>query len=317
MLDNLLGDVLAHVVIDAAAREDDLAVVAKLLGTVCQVVGIDANTVTADEARPEVQEVPLRPCGLEHFERVDPHLVEDDGELVHEGDVDVALGVLDDLSSLRHFNAAGAMDTGLDDNAIDARDGVQRLLVAARDDLLDRGEAVDLVTGVDALRAIANLEVDTALQTGFLLQDRYTDLLGHAGVDGRLVDDDAARGQVSAHRGARRGNRGEVRGRILVDRCRDSDDDELRLLEAGRVAGPVDARVPDGFVADLERRVKAVLVCVDLGLVDVVTDDVAVLGEFNRNRHAYIAEPHKGDFLFVVQHVLIQSHLVLPFYTFS
>jgi hypothetical protein len=64
-----------------------------------QVIRIDADAVPAHEAGVEGQEVPFRAGGLKHLHRVDPHPVEDQRELVHEPDVEIALRVLDDLGA--------------------------------------------------------------------------------------------------------------------------------------------------------------------------------------------------------------------------
>jgi hypothetical protein len=63
--------------------------------------------VAAHQARTEGQEVPLGAGGLEHFEGVDADLVEDHREFVHQGDVEVALGVFDDLGGFGDLDGAG------------------------------------------------------------------------------------------------------------------------------------------------------------------------------------------------------------------
>ena len=105
LLDRLLGDVLAHAVVDAPPGEDHLRVIAERVGLVRQVVRVDADAVAADEARTKRQEVPLRSGGLEHLERVDADLVEDQRKLVHQRDVEVALRVLDDLRGFGDLDA--------------------------------------------------------------------------------------------------------------------------------------------------------------------------------------------------------------------
>ena len=126
-LDGLFGDEFGHAVVDAAAGQDHLRVVADHLGLVRQVVRVDADAVAAHQARAERQEVPLRAGGLQHFQRVDADLVEDDGQLVHQRDVQVALGVLDDLGGLGHLDAGGAVHAGLDDRFVQRGDAVQGL----------------------------------------------------------------------------------------------------------------------------------------------------------------------------------------------
>lgn len=83
----LLGDVFSHRIVDPAPGEDHLRVVADLLRAKREIVGIDADAVSADEAGLECEKIPLRPRGLEHLARVDPHLIEEHRELVHEGEV--------------------------------------------------------------------------------------------------------------------------------------------------------------------------------------------------------------------------------------
>jgi hypothetical protein len=73
--------------------------VAEHLRLVGEVVGVDADAVAADQAGPERQEVPFGSGRLEYLEGVDADTVEDDRELVNQRDVQVALGVLDDLGA--------------------------------------------------------------------------------------------------------------------------------------------------------------------------------------------------------------------------
>ena len=54
---------------------------------------------------PERQEVPLGAGRLEHVERVDADAVEDERQFVHQRDVEVALGVLDDLGRFGDLDA--------------------------------------------------------------------------------------------------------------------------------------------------------------------------------------------------------------------
>lgn len=61
------------------------------------------------------RKVPLCARGLQDFGRVDAKLPENDRELVHQRNVEVALGVLDHLCGLGYRNAAGPMRSGLDD----------------------------------------------------------------------------------------------------------------------------------------------------------------------------------------------------------
>ena len=64
--------------------------------------------------------------GLDHLAGVDPHEVEDDGELVHEGDVDVPLAVLDHLRGLGDLDGGRAVNAGVDDQQVRPRPARQR-----------------------------------------------------------------------------------------------------------------------------------------------------------------------------------------------
>src|SRR3546814_6872324 len=84
------GDERAHAVVDAPAGENDFRIVADLLGLGGQIIGVDADAVAADQPRREGQEVPLGAGGGEHVAGGDLHALEDDRQLVHQRDVQVA-----------------------------------------------------------------------------------------------------------------------------------------------------------------------------------------------------------------------------------
>ena len=121
-LDHRLRDVGAHAVVDAPAGEDDLGVVANGDGLVGEIVGVDADAVTADQAGAEGQEVPFAAGGFQYLQGVDAEFAEDQRQFVHQGDVEVALGVLDDLGRFGDADAAGAVGAGGDDLAVEGVD---------------------------------------------------------------------------------------------------------------------------------------------------------------------------------------------------
>ncbi len=53
--------------------------------------------MTTHKAWTEWQEIPFRSGSLKHFERINPHAIEDDSQFVNQCDVEVSLSVLDDL----------------------------------------------------------------------------------------------------------------------------------------------------------------------------------------------------------------------------
>lgn len=295
-LDELRHHVGAHAVVEAAAGEDDLGVVADGLRLVGEVVGVHADAVAADQARTEGQEVPLAAGGLQHGLGVDAHLVEDDGQLVDEGDVDVALGVLDDLGGFGHLDAFGLVGADDDDLAVELVDQLGHFGGGAGGDLLDGGDAVFLVARVDALGAVAGVEVDVEFEAGKLLQHRDAVFLSGAGVDRGFVDDDVALLEHLADGLAGLDQRGEVGLLVLVDGGGDGDDEGVAGGEVLQVGAVLQAGgFAQFFVGDLEGGVVAGLEGVDAGLVDVEADDGALLGEFDRERQADVTEADDGE----------------------
>ena len=112
----------------------------------------------------EAQEIPFGPGRRQHVARRDPKPIEDDRKLVHQRDVEIALGVLDDLGRLGDLDRRRPMNTGADDAAIHRGDPLQGLVVLARDDLRDRLEAMFAVAGIDPLRRVAELEIGTLFE---------------------------------------------------------------------------------------------------------------------------------------------------------
>ena len=102
--DHFGGYIFAHIVVEPAACKDDFGVVAVFLCFLGKVVGVDADAVTSDEARPKGKKVPFGACGFKNFVSVDAHAVENHGQFVDKGYVDVALGVFNYFGCFGHFD---------------------------------------------------------------------------------------------------------------------------------------------------------------------------------------------------------------------
>ena len=116
--------------------------VAEAFGLVGQVVGIDADAVAADQAGPKWQEVPLGAGRGEHLGGVDAHAVEDHREFVDQGDVQVALCVLDHLGGFGHADRAGPVRAGASRSRLERIDEVRVFGRRAGGDLDDVGQLV-------------------------------------------------------------------------------------------------------------------------------------------------------------------------------
>ena len=145
-----------------------------------EVIRIDADTMPTHEARCEGQEIPFTRCGCQHIPGVYVHPLEDERELVHQCDIEVALGVLDYLGCLCHLDARGTMDTGFHDGFVDLGDDFQGRIVLPGNHLGNVSKAVLPITGVDALRRVAHSKILTAGEAGCALEFRNTILLRRA-----------------------------------------------------------------------------------------------------------------------------------------
>ena len=68
----------------------------------------------------------------QHVAGVDAELMEDRRQLVHEGDIEIALGILDDLGGLGDLDRGRAVNAGLDHRAVDVGDDIERARVLRR-----------------------------------------------------------------------------------------------------------------------------------------------------------------------------------------
>ena len=268
---------------------------AQPLRLVGQVVGVHADAVPAHEAGAEGKEVPLRARRLQDLARVDPHSVEDLRELVHEGDVHVALGVLDHLRGLRHADRGGAVDARRDDRRVEGLHPGCGLRSRARDDLADRGEPVRSVSGIDPFGRVSDEEVPVEDETRRAFELRNADLLGRARVDGRLVHDHRPAPEDGADRAARGNERGEVRLPRIVHRRRDAHDVGVAPAQRRRVVRERESGGGELLGRHLLGRVDSPGKLRDALRLAVEADDLARPREGHRQRKPDIAETDDAD----------------------
>ena len=285
--------------------------VAHLLCLVREVVGVHADAVSAHQTGPEAQEVPLGARRRQHLAGVDAEFVEQQRQLVDERDVDVALGVLDDLRGLGDADRRRSVGARGDDLGVEGVHKLGRRRGGAGGDLEDVRQAVLVVARVDALGGVAQPEVGVDAQPRLGFEDRSTDLLGGARVDRRLVDHHVA-GCQRAPDGAARGlQRREVRPTEPVDGGRDGHDVDVHVGESGRVraegqaAGRGCRRLGTGgqaagqgrsevSIGHLQRAVVAAAQLRHPRRVDVEPDHGQDLGELHGNGQPHIAQADHG-----------------------
>jgi len=252
--------------------------------------------MTANEARLELEEVPLGPDRLKHVGGVNANPVEDDGKFIHQRNVEVALGALDDLGGFGHFDAAGLVHPGSDDASVEGSDAFEGLGAVARHHLEDFGEGVFLVARIDAFRGVAHVKVLLPLETGLLFQNRNADFFRSAGIDRGFVDDGGALFHVLPGSGAGADQKAEVGDVGRVHRGRNGNDQKVGAGETARIGGGFESRGgAQVFARNFAGGVGELPIGVDLGLGKVEADGLELPAEFNSQRQPDVAEADDGE----------------------
>ncbi len=238
--------------------------------------------------------------------------MEDNRKLIHERDVDIPLGILDDLRGFRDLDRLRPVHACLYDQLVNLRDRIQRFCVHAGNNLRDRLEAVHLVAGVDSLRRVTDFPVGAALQAGLFFDNRDAGFLGHARINRGLENNDCPFCQILSDKTGSAFNRRKVRRMVVIDRCRNRNDDEFRFPESFRICGKFHRCFSDRLVADLVCGVDAVLVFLNLRFIEVEADNLDLLRESNRDRHPDIAKAYQREFFLSVYQFFVKIHFSLP-----
>ena len=294
---NRIGDPGAHAVVDRPTRENDPGQVAEALRAMAEIIGIDADAVAADEAGLEAQEIPFRARRGEHVVGRKAELGEDLGDLVHEGDVDVALRILDHLRRLGGLDRASLEGAGAGDPAVDLGELRGDGLVFARHHLHDPLDAVLAVAGIDALRRIAEEEVPALDEAGDALEQGAAKLFGDARIDGAFIDD--RRRRLAVEQAGDQLGRAEQRRQIgpvrPVHRGRHGDDVDVRPPRPLALVGEHQRRAGEPRLVDLAGAVAALAELGDARRVNVEAGRLEMLGERDGERQPDIAEADHDD----------------------
>ncbi len=295
VFDRLLGYVFAHRVVDASAGEDHFGVVAQALRLEGQVVWVHSDAMATDQSGAEGEEIPLGSSGLQDGEGVDSLAVKDQRELIHQGNVEVTLGVLDHLGRLGGLDAGGNMNASSDDGSVDLCHQSCGLRGIARDDLLDLLDSVLLVPRVDPLGRVAGEEVRPPFQATLLLDQGQAIHLGASRIDGGLADDRGARLDVPADHLARLHEEGQVGSPMGVDRGGHRHNDEAGLGQDAGIGGEPDRNPAELVRGQLLGTVMAVRELANAGGDDVEAHHIELGGKGDCDRQAHIAKADDAD----------------------
>ena len=260
--------------------------------------------MAAYQAGRELQEVPFRAGCFQHVVGIDLQLVEDQRQLVHQRDVDIALDVLDHFRRLRHPDGGRFINTRRDHALVYMNDHVKRGAVPGRHDLYDIGKRVLPVTRIDAFRGIAQVEIRAAHEARFPLQYRCADLFGSARIDGGFIDDDiVALDDASEH--LRCGSQGpHVRVFRIVYRRRYGHDVKIGLLELPAVRGENDLRRRQFVRGNLPGAVLPLFQFRNAPFIDIKPDHLIQAAERDGHGQADVAHADNGDFPVLIHSTL-------------
>jgi len=227
--------------------------------------------------------------------------VEDGRELVHEGDVEVALRVLDHLGRLGHLDRGRLVQACSDDRTVNGSDDVEGARVLPGNDLPDGLEAVRLVARVDALGGVADGEIASGRKTRGLLQDRHAVLLRRTGIDGRLVDHDVASLECRPHRLRCPQQRREVGPPRGIDGSGNGHNEEIGSRDGARIGCQMQVGA-EVLCFDLAGTIASGLELGNARFIDVEANDRSAMpGKRGCDGQTYIAKTDDGK-LSTVRH---------------
>ena len=134
----------------------------QLLCLIRKIIRVNSDAVASYKAREKVQEIPFGASRLKNRLRINPKLVENNGEFIHKRNINISLAVFNYLGRLRHFNGISPVYSGFHYKLIYLCYSIQRLFVHPGNNLHNRFQAVNLVAGVNTFRRIAYFEIHTA-----------------------------------------------------------------------------------------------------------------------------------------------------------
>ena len=298
VLDGLLGDELPHAIIDTPASQDDLRVVAQHLCLVSQVVGIHANAVAANQAWFETQKVPFGPRCFKHLGGINAHLVKNDGQLVHQRNIQIALGILDHLCSLGCLDAGGPVNPRHNDGFIQLGYLVQGLRRIARHNLENLGQRMLFVTRIDTLRRVTHKKVLFPGQPRFPLQHGNTDILCRTGIDSGLKHHNRAFFHVPRHTRTGTCQRPKVWNVRVVHRRRHRHHNNVRFSQQAGIGG-VDrvSRAAHVAVGQLARRINVLTARLHLGLRYIKPNRAPTLAKLHHQGQTHVTQANDRNYL--------------------
>ena len=182
----------AHVVIYPAPGKDNFRVIPDSLGFMGEIIRVHTNAVPANQAGFEGQEIPLGSGCRQHFMGINLQPREDHRKLIHQRDIQITLGILDNLCRLSHLDRTGLMGAGGNNTGIKRIHFIGNLRSRTGGDFHNAGYPVFFITRINTLGAVTGVKVPVKHQAGDVLQNRHADFLGCTRVYRGFINHDIA-----------------------------------------------------------------------------------------------------------------------------
>ncbi len=245
----LIDDKVWHVDVDFAGQFDETSAEVELTCLPREVERVNGDAVTAESGAwikgLETERFGL--CCVDDLVDVDAHTHTQLLELVHQCDVHAAVDVLEQLGHLSHGGAADRHHAP-EDGAVKGASKFGGNGAASAHNLGNIVPGNRIITGVFALGRKGHVDTagvrrarDPQAAGVASFKQRYHDFFGSAGIGRAFEDDELAVAQVWRNRHYRAGHIAQVRLVILVQGCRDADDDGVHLVNLGVVRRRVEA----------------------------------------------------------------------------
>ena len=152
---------------------------------------------------------------------------------------------------------------------------------------------MNLVTRIDSLWRVTNLEVYTTLQSRLPLENRNTNIFCYTRINGRLKHDHRSFSKVLAKYFTGTFDGAKIRCMICIHWCWNSYNMELCFAKARRIRCELNLGVLDGIISNLIGRINAIPIELNLLGIEVITNNSNLFCECHRNGHSYIAKSNK------------------------
>ena len=146
-----------------------------------------------------------------------------------------------------------------------------------------------LISRIDSFRGISDLEIHPTFQSGFLLENRYADILCYTGIHSRFVNNNRTFLQIFSYRMACPFHRRKIRRLVLINRRRNSDDNEFCILQFCRISSKLNGSIFQSLIPYFLRKINPFLVKFQFFFIRIKTDYLCFFSESNSQWHSYIS----------------------------